>query len=72
MIAKLQRVEKAAANESLVLETFSREASILAEHADCRVLQRPDPSVRRLRNRIIPANAIAWIVIIVLNRLVFF
>jgi hypothetical protein len=72
MIAKLQRVEKAAANESLVLETFSREASILAEHADCRVLQRPDPSVRRLRNRIILANAIAWIVIIVLNRLVFF
>ena len=72
MIAKLQRVEKAAANESLVLETFSREAPMLAEHADCRVLQRPDPSGRRLRNRLILANAIAWIVIIVLIRLVFF
>jgi hypothetical protein len=72
MIAKLQRVQKAAANELLVLETFSREASMLAEHADCRVLQRPDPSGRRLRNRFILANAIAWIVIIVLIRLVFF
>jgi len=59
MIAKLQRVEKAAANESLVLETSFREAPMLAEHADCRVLQRPDPSGRRLRNRLILANAIA-------------
>ena len=72
MIAKLQRVEKAAANESLVSETFSNEATMIAEHADGRVLQRHDLSGRRLRNRIIVANAIVWIAIIALIRLAFF
>jgi hypothetical protein len=71
MIAKLQRAKTTAANESLVLETSSREASMIAEHADCRVLQH-DPSGRRLRNRIIVANAVAWIAIIALIRLIFF
>jgi hypothetical protein len=65
------RVEKTAANGSLVLETSSREAPMIAEHADCRVLQQHDPSGRRLRNRLILANAVAWIAIIVLIRLVF-
>ena len=72
MIANLQKVETAAANESLVSETFSREASMIADHADGRILQRHDPSGRRLRNRIIVANAIAWIVVIALIRLAFF
>jgi hypothetical protein len=61
-----------AANESIVLETSSREASMIADHAACRVLQQHDPSGRRLRNRIIVANAIAWIAIIALIRLFFF
>ena len=72
MIANLQKAETAAANESLVSETFSREASMIAEHADGRMLEQHDPSGRRLRNRIIVANAIAWIAIIALIRLVFF
>jgi hypothetical protein len=72
MIAKLQRVKKAAANESLVLATSSREAPMVAERVDCRVLLLHDPSGRRLRNRLILANAIAWITIIVMIRLVFF
>jgi hypothetical protein len=72
MIAKLQRAETTAANESMVLETSSREASMIAEHADCRVLQLHDPSGRRLRNRIIVVNAIAWIAVIVLIWLIFF
>jgi hypothetical protein len=75
MIAKLQRAATTAANESIVMETSSREASMIADHADCRVLQhvrQPDPSGRRLRNRIIVANAIAWIAIIALICLIFF
>jgi hypothetical protein len=72
MIAKLQRAATPAANESIVLETFSREASMIVDHADCRLLQQHDPSGRKLRNRIIVANAIAWIAIIALICLIFF
>jgi len=45
---------------------------MIAEHADGRMLQRHDLSGRRLRNRLIVANAIAWIAIIALIRLAFF
>jgi hypothetical protein len=69
MNAKIQRVKKTAANESLVSETSSREVAMVA---DCRVLQQPDPAGRRLRNHIIVANVVAWIVIIGLIRLIFF
>ena len=69
MNAKLRRVEQTVANEPLVLEPSSREAPMIA---DCRVLQQQDQSGRRLRNRVIVANAIAWIMIIVLIRLIFF
>jgi hypothetical protein len=76
MIAKLQRAETTAAHESLVSETSSREAPMIADRADCRVLQLPhpkrDPPNRRLRNQILAANAIAWIAIIAMIRLIFF
>jgi hypothetical protein len=72
MIAKLRKVEETVANEPLVLETFSRERPMLVQPADCRVLQRHDPSARRLRNRLLAVNAIAWIVIIALIRLLLF
>ena len=72
MVAKLKKVGTTAANESLVSETFSREASMIAEHADGRMLQQHDLSGRRLRNRLIVANAIVWIAIIALIRLAFF
>jgi hypothetical protein len=76
MIAKLQRAETTAAHESLVSETSSREAAMIAEHADRRVLQLPhpkrDPPDRKLRNQLLAANAIAWIAIIVMIRLIFF
>ena len=71
MIAKLRKVEETVANEPLVLESSSREAPMIAEHADGRLLQQQDPPDRRLRNRVIVANAIAWVVIIVVIRLVF-
>jgi len=43
-----------------------------AEHLSCPALERRDALDRRLRNRIIIANAIAWIAIIALIRLIFF
>jgi hypothetical protein len=72
MIARPRKVEQTVANEPLVLETSSREAPMIAERADCRVLQQYDPSGRRLRNRLIVANAIVWIAIIALIWLFFF
>lgn len=72
MIARLRKVDETVANEPPVLETSSREAPMIAEHADCRSLQRPEPVDHRLRNRVIAANAVAWIVVIILIRLIFF
>jgi hypothetical protein len=72
MIAKLRKVEETAANEPLVLELSSREAPMINKYADCRVLQLPDPPDRRLRNRLLVANLIAWIAIIAAARLIFF
>ena len=72
MIAKLREVEETAANEPLVLELYSREAPMITECADCHVLQLPVPPDRRLRNRLIAANIVAWIAIIALIRLAFF
>jgi hypothetical protein len=67
-----RKAETAAANESLASEMFSREASMVAKRADGRAPEQRDPADRRLRNRIIVANAIAWIAIIALIRLIFF
>ena len=73
MIAKLQRVEStAAADESLVVEPSSRETPIIAEHADCSGLEQHGLSGLTLRNRIMMANAIVWIAIIALIRLLLF
>jgi hypothetical protein len=75
MIAKLQKARMAAAQESLALETFSREAPMIAEHADCPTLGQLGqsyPSGHKLRNRIVAANVVAWVAIIGLIRLVFF
>ena len=72
MTAKINKVETTAANESLAPERFSREETMSTEHARCPVLERRDAYDRRLRNRIIAANVIAWIAVIVLIRLIFF
>ena len=73
MIAKLREVEGTAANEPSALELSSRKAPMITEYADRRLLrQQPDPTDRRLRNRLIVANVVAWIAIIALIRLIFF
>ncbi|MBR1119988.1 hypothetical protein JQ628_00570 [Bradyrhizobium lablabi] len=45
---------------------------MIAEPANCPLLEPHDARDRKLRNRIILANAIAWVVIIVMIGLVFF
>jgi hypothetical protein len=72
MIAKLHKARTTTANESLVSETFSGRAPMIAEHADGPLLRPTDSSARRLRNRIILANAIVWIAIIALVHMIFF
>jgi hypothetical protein len=44
----------------------------IAPHADTPLLEPAKAPDRRLRNRLILANAVAWIVIIFLIRLIFF
>jgi hypothetical protein len=72
MTAQRKKVKSTAANDSLVPEHFSREETMTAEHARSPALEQPDAPDRRLRKRIIIANVIAWVVIIVLIGLIFF
>ena len=72
MTAQPTKVESTAAKDSLVPEHFSREETMTAEHASCPALEQRDAPDRRLRSRIIIANVIVWIVIIILIRLIFY
>lgn len=75
MVARLrEKTETAVIREPSTSRNSSGEAPMIAEHLDCRVLERHNrqPLDRRLRNRIIAGNAIAWIAIIILIRLIFF
>jgi hypothetical protein len=73
MTATLRKVESSAANESFTPEHSSREETMMiAEHASGPLLEPHDAPDRRLRNYLIIANAVAWVVIIVLIRLMFF
>jgi len=73
MTATLRKVESSAANEPYAPEHSSREETMMiVEHASGPLLEPHDAPDRGLRNRIIIANVVAWIAIIVLIRLVFF
>jgi len=72
MTATLRKVESPAANESFTPEHFSREETMIAVQTSGPLLEPHDAPDRKLRNRIIIANAVAWLAIIVLIRLVFF
>jgi hypothetical protein len=72
MIARPPETREAAATrEPPASRKLSGEALMIAEHLEGRMLRRLDqrPLDRRLRNRIIVGNAIAWIVIVVLIRM---
>jgi hypothetical protein len=71
MAAKLKKREAVAADAPFIPRATAAESAMIAERADG-ALEQHDPSGRRLRNRLIVANAIAWIAIIAAIRLVFF
>ena len=70
MIVRLQKSRTKAANDSLVSCPSLVEPSELAQGDP--TSDELFPADRKLRNRIILANAIAWIVIIVGVRMIFF
>jgi hypothetical protein len=72
MTAKLKTRETATGDAPFISRAMSAELRMIAEQADSPVLEQHDPSVRRLRNRIIVANAVVWIAIIALIGLIFF
>ncbi|UPJ50983.1 hypothetical protein IVB30_06350 [Bradyrhizobium sp. 200] len=75
MIARLRKkTETAAIREPSTPRNISGEAPMMAERLHSRALVRHDglrPD-RRLRNRIIIANVIVWIAIVILIDLLFF
>jgi hypothetical protein len=73
MTTTLRKIESSAANEPFTPEQFSREEPMIAEPACGPPLDAHDDAPdRKLRNRIVIANAVAWVAVIVLIRLVFF
>ena len=72
MIVRLQRIETEAAKEPLASPIAPTESSMIAEHAASHRQEQPDLLDRKLRNRLILANAVAWITILIAIRLIFF
>jgi len=72
MTARLQNSEAATAGKTAQSPINSAESSMIAEHAEDMPLNPCDANRRRLRNRLLLANAVAWFVIIIVIRLVFF
>lgn len=72
MIVRLQKTEVPANDDSFLPHTPSAESSMIAEHANVSSLTPAAEPDRRLRNRLLVANIVAWIVIILAIRLIFF
>ena len=72
MIIRLQRIEKPAAKETPLSRFASTESSMIAERAAAHRPEQPRLVDRKLRNRLILANAVAWIAILIAIRLIFF
>jgi hypothetical protein len=72
MIVRLQRIETETAKEPLASQLAPTESLMIAEHAACHRPEQPDLVDRKLRNRLILANVVAWIAIFVAIRLIFF
>jgi hypothetical protein len=72
MIVRLQTIEKQAATEPPPSPFAPTESSMIAEHTAAHRPEQPKLIDRKLRNRLILANVVAWIVILVAIRLIFF
>jgi hypothetical protein len=70
----LKKIEAAAIREPSTSRNNSGEAPMMADHVHSRALVQHDKlrPGRRLRNRIIIGNAIAWVAIAILICLLFF
>jgi hypothetical protein len=71
MIVPLRKAETTSSESLPVSQSDEMEALMIAEHADRRLNERELPD-RKLRNRIILANIVAWILIVVAIRFIFF
>src|SRR4051794_23006564 len=65
MTAELQGSEPATAAIKAQSQINSAEPAMIAEHAEGMPLTPCDPNGRRLRNRLLAANALAWIIILI-------
>jgi hypothetical protein len=72
MIIGLQTIEKQGATESPLARFVSTESSMIAEHATAHRPGQPKLVDRKLRNRLILANAVAWIAVLAAIYLIFF
>ena len=72
MTAQLQRTRPVAANDEWPVGEAHREAPMIADTAVRRMPEPRDSSGHKLRNRILLANAVAWVAIIALIRHWFF
>jgi hypothetical protein len=68
MITQLQTSETALVSRSVVPHS----ATMNAAPDDCRISEQEMQSGRRLRNLILAGNAVAWIVIVLVARALFF
>jgi hypothetical protein len=72
MTVRLRRIGTETAKEPLASQVAPTESSMIAEHAACHRPEQPASVDRKLRNRLILANVVAWIAILVAIRLIFF
>jgi hypothetical protein len=72
MIIGLQRLESEAAKPSRITQCSAEEPQGIAELVIGHQPEQTDLASRKLRNRLILANAIAWVAIIAAIRLIFF
>jgi hypothetical protein len=72
MIVRLQKIDTTVGDDSFRSHRPLAEPSMIAEHANIPPQLQAGGSNRRLRNRIILVNVVAWVVIIVAIRAIFF
>ena len=72
MIVRLQKIDTTGGDDSFAPRASSPESPMIADRANIPSLAPVAGSNRRLRNRLILVNIVAWIVIILAIRMIFF
>jgi hypothetical protein len=71
MNAQLKKADMKAVSDPTIAEPRHRPQQVL-DQADCPMIEHDKSSGRRLRTLILVGNAVAWILIIVMIRAIFF